>query len=349
MSTADPDLIATVEALLSDLCRPEDVRQCERDAALPKRLAEQFVAAQLHQVGVAEISGGVGGSTADAAGILRAAGRHACPLPVAEQALTAGWLLSVAGLAAPEGLLSTTAQSDLVIDGAGRASGQLLRVPWAAEVDHLVALARAGDRDVVLLVPTRQAQIAAGHNLAGERRDTVTVPGVQAVSASVPDDVRARLEARGAITRAILMAGATESICSAVIRYAQEREQFGRPINAFQAVATHLARIAEESVVATAAADLAIVSLDSGAEAEGAEVAKVAAGEAATTAARLAHQVHGAMGVTAECDLQLHTRRIWAWRDEYGGESRWARRLGARAVTAGPAGVWDVVANGAGT
>jgi acyl-CoA dehydrogenase len=53
--------------------------------------------------------------------------------------------------------------------------------------------------------------------------------------------------------------------------------------------------------------------------------------------------VHGAIGVTREHDLHLATRRLWAWRDEWGSEADWARRLGALALGAGPQATWELI------
>ena len=52
---------------------------------------------------------------------------------------------------------------------------------------------------------------------------------------------------------------------------------------------------------------------------------RCAVGEAAGTGAAIAHQVHGAMGFTYEHSLHHATRRLWAWREEFGNEAVWAR------------------------
>src|SRR5439155_1619038 len=57
-------------------------------------------------------------------------------------------------------------------------------------------------------------------------------------------------------------------------------------------------------------------------------VAKVRVGEAVGIGASIAHQTHGAIGFTYEHALQFTTRRLWAWRAEFGGESDWAVELG---------------------
>ncbi|MNP45979.1 hypothetical protein D3C76_1399470 [compost metagenome] len=69
-------------------------------------------------------------------------------------------------------------------------------------------------------------------------------------------------------------------------------------------------------------------------------VAKVCAGEAATLATSVAHQVHGAIGFTHEHTLHFATRRLWSWRDEFGSDAQWAEVLGQAAIAAGGEGFW---------
>ena len=42
----------------------------------------------------------------------------------------------------------------------------------------------------------------------------------------------------------------------------------------------------------------------------------------------MAHAIHGAIGITAEFDLQLYTRRLHQWRADFGSELAWSRVLG---------------------
>jgi alkylation response protein AidB-like acyl-CoA dehydrogenase len=60
--------------------------------------------------------------------------------------------------------------------------------------------------------------------------------------------------------------------------------------------------------------------------------AKARTSEAAVAAAAIAHAVHGAIGVTEEHDLQLYTRRLWAWRLDFGTEAYWAGVIGRRVL-----------------
>jgi acyl-CoA dehydrogenase len=49
------------------------------------------------------------------------------------------------------------------------------------------------------------------------------------------------------------------------------------------------------------------------------------------------------MGFTHEHSLHHVTRRLWSWRDEYGNESYWQRRLGRIAAAAGPDALWSLL------
>ena len=56
------------------------------------------------------------------------------------------------------------------------------------------------------------------------------------------------------------------------------------------------------------------------------------------------HQVHGAMGYTYEHRLHHFTRRLWAWRDEWGNEFYWQAKLGQHLASLGADRVWGYIA-----
>jgi len=153
----------------------------------------------------------------------------------------------------------------------------------------------------------------------------------------------------GAAARSLQMAGALEAILDLAVAYANERVAFERPIAKFQAVQHNLARLAGETAVAVAAAGSAadaIANAQSFDEAVFLEVAsaKIRVGEAATEGAAIAHQVLGAIGFTQEHVLHRFTRRLWAWRDDFGNESRWAVRLGNLVASKSADGLWPMLA-----
>ena len=69
--------------------------------------------------------------------------------------------------------------------------------------------------------------------------------------------------------------------------------------------------------------------------------AKVAVGRAVDPVTTIAHQLHGAIGVTAEHRLWLSTMRARSWVDEFGTTGFHARRLGRMALAADDP--WDVI------
>jgi acyl-CoA dehydrogenase len=133
----------------------------------------------------------------------------------------------------------------------------------------------------------------------------------------------------------VLSAGALDTLCRLTVDYANARRQFGKPVAAFQAVQHHLVNIAQASVRASMAADLATRALAAGDARFEIAAAKVVVDAAAVEATRAAHQVHGAMGVTREYRLHHFSRRLWAWRHEYGRATTWRRALGTDVAAAG--------------
>jgi acyl-CoA dehydrogenase len=143
-----------------------------------------------------------------------------------------------------------------------------------------------------------------------------------------------------------MMSGALERAMDLAVGYAQERVQFGRPISKFQAVQQNLAVLAGQTAAAVAAANVGIEALgktDPERETFLIAVAKTRVGEAATLACEIAHQVHGAIGFTKEYALQLSTRRLWSWREEFGPDPEWAARVGSYACANGADNLWEML------
>jgi acyl-CoA dehydrogenase len=305
--------------------------------------------AQLPLVSIPEEAGGAGGTLSDAAAVLRVAGRHVAPVPLAETGMLAGWMLAASGLAIPGGPLTAGPgrAGDRVTArrhrGVWQLSGALARVPWARIASRLVLLADGSDGPVVACVDPASCRVTPGANLAGEPRDDVALDGV-AAEAAAPAGAgvdREALELRGALSRSLLMAGALERALELAVDYAQQRVQFGRKIGQFQAIQQEVARLGGECAVAVAAALSAAGALERGGDALLAVAsAKIRTADAAREGALIAHQVHGAIGVTNEHALHHATLRLWAWREEFGNEAHWAMRLGRRTQQQGADSFW---------
>jgi acyl-CoA dehydrogenase len=347
-TAVDPLLIESFERLLGDTATFAAVEQAE-DAGWAPDLWSRLAEAGFPWVSIAESAGGSGGTLADAMALLRCVGAHAAPVPMAETGVLGGWLLAAAGHPLPSGPLGVVADpAALVLDG-DRLVGSAV-VAWASKVDRIVGLVDGGaDRGwhVVSLEPS-QAAIEGATNLAGEPRDLVTVEvllsDVERSPAPVGVDGVA-LRRRGALTRVNLAAGALRAMAQLTVQYAGEREQFGRPIASFQAVQQHLVIAAQAAARVEMAAELATRAVGRGGGHFEVGAAKAVADRAIAEATRAAHQAHGAMGVTREYPLHHLSRRLWAWRHEYGTARQWRAEVGRSVGTAGADGLWSWIAN----
>jgi acyl-CoA dehydrogenase len=298
-----------------------------------------------------EEAGGFGATVAEAMRLLQISAAHTAPIPLAETML-AGWLLARAGLKVPEGVLTLAPvrKADAVAmtqEGEGwRLTGCATRVPWAREAAAIVVLAG----EAIASVPTHGLAIARDVNLAHEPRDTVTFDVLLPASAVVgapPSFTAAHLRAAGAALRTVQIAGAISRVLATSVGYAQTRVQFGRPIGKFQAIQHYLAQLAGQSAAAIAAAAMATEALAGDLSPLAIGAAKARAGEAASLAAGLAHQSHGAIGFTQEYELHYATRRLWSWRDEFGNEAEWNAIVGRAALQAGADGLWPALTEAA--
>jgi acyl-CoA dehydrogenase len=347
-------LADTVTRLFTDLVTKESLEAAEQ-GTWPDRLWQALEEGGLTLPLVPEAAGGAGGTWADAHVVVRAAGRHVAPVPLAET-IVAGWLLAGAGRPVPPGPLTlapvrTDDRLRLSRDGESwRLSGVASRVPWGKAAGHVVVVSELQGRPLVALVRADAARAAADRNLALEPRDTLVFDDAP-VAAAAPAGPRVSAHAvriYGALVRAAQMAGALEGLLQQSVRYVTERRQFGRPIGAFQAIQHALAVLAGHAAAAGIASEHAFRAADRGEPEREVAAAKIRVGEAAGIAAGIAHQVHGAIGFTYEHSLHFWTRRLWSWRAEFGSESRWAADLGRAVVGRGADALWpDLTARSA--
>jgi alkylation response protein AidB-like acyl-CoA dehydrogenase len=208
---------------------------------------------------------------------------------------------------------------------------------------------------MVLAVDTAQCRITPGRNLGYEPRDDVVLDEVMALAAAPAgvDITRERLQARGALLRAVQIGGALEHALHLACEYAKQRVQFGRKIAQFQAIQQELARCGGEvaaSVAAALSAAGVVERLAQDGSAEAAQqtllavaAAKIRTADATREAVAITHQVHGAIGVTDEYALHHVTLRALAWREEFGNEVYWSMKLGRAIQQAGADTYWPTV------
>lgn len=295
---------------------------------------------------------GSGATWSEAYPVFRALGHSQAPVPLAET-MIAALLCARAGIALPEAgdgaltLIDANHAPGLTLAG-NRINGTALGVPWARAASHAVVCSA----DRIALVNLRQAgvRIDPDVNLANEPRDTVhcTAAAVLAEAPRPFAQLNEPVWMFGALARAVMLVGALEAALATAVEHANTRVQFGKPLGKQQAIQQQLGELAGMIGAARMAAKIACTSAPVDATpcpafAFDLAVAKVRAGEAATRATNVVHQVMGAIGFTQEHHLHFTTRRLWSWRSEFGSDADWAAVLGKAAITAGPGGFWNML------
>lgn len=309
------DLFAdAARQVLADQCTPDVVRAIEAAGRAAPEAAALW--AQLEATGLAdallpEDQGGAGLGLTEVFGVLEQCGAHALPLPLAET-LLARALLVASGVERPVGSIAL-AHGTRMADGG-------LRCPLVRS-GAVAASVLVQAEGVWQLLPVDGAQVKP-QALALDAAFTWTATQAQAAPrVAVPADV---FTLQAALIAA-QMAGALMVVFQRTLQYANERQQFGRPIGKFQAIQHQLAVMSEHVFAARMAAQLGC----SGAQALHlpdrlrVATAKARCSEAALAVSEFAHAIHGAIGFTAEYELQLFTRRLHAWRQSAGSESYW--------------------------
>lgn len=283
--------------------------------------------------------------------VLQEIGRAAALVPYADSEVLGRWLASAAGLSPGDGVIAVLPEAvdaELQAQGAAmlRLGGRTL--PWGRHASHVLALCRMRDAWHVAELDPPALELDLQANMAGEPRDviraaTVLVPAsrLHRVREGVDGETLSRL---GALCRTASMLGALGAANELALQYAQDRKQFGKPISQFQVIQSYLAEMAAEVCAVEVALDLAVAGAMSAAGWGDVAVAKIRAGHAARIVTRLAHQIHGAIGMTHEYPLHVWTRRLWSWREEFGNEATWGAELGRSLIDSGEDAFWPRMA-----
>jgi alkylation response protein AidB-like acyl-CoA dehydrogenase len=267
---------------------------------------------------VPEEHGGIGSDFLDACLVAEELGRAGMATPFA--ATVAGavtiarsgteeqkqrWLPAIvegAAIALPSAGAELRSDGDLV-------SGRAPFVPFAAEATGFLLDAGLVERD------------APG--ITSERLDVV---GNEPVYAVTFDAVPAQPLPEGHAARAYAtvitcaeMVGGAQAVLDLTVDYAGQRRQFGQPIGSFQAVQHHCANMAIDVLGARFATYEAAWHLGTGSDAAIAvSTAKAIVSDAYQRVCALGHQVHGAIGFTAEHDLHRYLRHATTAALSYG-------------------------------
>jgi len=326
-----------VRQVLAKECTTDDVRAAY--GAPAARTVRWTTLADLGVTGltVPEAHGGLGLGLVDLVLLAEEAGRVALPEP----------LVATTGVAAPlladlEAAGTADGRIGPWLDGVARGglTAAVADPRWPGEpvagavgADLLLLVAAGPDGPAVHGVDAAAVTVTPAPSLDPTRRlgtpvwapspETVLVSGARA---------GARLLAAGdraAVATGAELLGLADAMIGLTAAYAKDRQQFGKPIGSFQAVKHLLAGAQVLLEFARPVVYGAAWALDTGAAdaSRAASVAKAYASDAATEAARVSLQVHGAIGYTWECDLHLYLKRTWALAEAWGSAGDHRARL----------------------
>lgn len=303
----------------------------------PQTLWEQVLESGFTQLFCKEADDGIEATWEDAYPIFYHLGYSQAPLPVAETAI-ARLILSAAGQTLDTQhpiCIAAKAQAKLSRDSTGLLQGEIQSVKWAQHAQWCLVTLSA--QEIALFDLSDQGvQVQAGTDTSNMPSDRVVLSGVQphAVLSNPFTNFEDAIQTCGACARAVMMVGALEFALDQSVQYAKDRVQFGKPIGKNQAIQQQLALMAGEVAMARSAAYMAckdmpyVNRLNSEQAQFSVAAAKVCTGDAVTNGTSIAHQVHGAIGFTYEHALNFATRRLWAWRGDFGNATAWARMIG---------------------
>jgi len=336
----------TVQGVCNDHAPLAVVREMEDDpTGFPAQLWKQMADLGLIGLMLPEEYGGAGQSSVEGAILYEELGRSLAPTPHFVSAVLSGtallcagseaqkqaWLPKIATGAAiltpawlepkggfgPQGI-----QLRALLDGSQyRLNGTKQHVAFAAAATRLLVLVRTGDaaQDIDLLLVDPQApgvELTQQYSVAADTQYKVVFKDVRVPAADRVGAAHAGWSTWDAVMRdgIILLAaqaiGGAQRALEMTVQYAKERQQFDKPLGAFQAIAHYLAD-------ASAAIDggTTLTYEAAWARAAGkpvnrlAPMAKLFACQTFRDVTAMAQQVYGGMGFTIECDIQLYFRR----------------------------------------
>ncbi len=360
-SEQQDELRQGVRTVLDTECTVDALRAFELadDGARAEQAANRW--AVLAELGapalvVPESSDGLGLDDVDLVRVLEEAGYACLPEPLLETAALAAPTLAAL---TPEPA-ATAALAALVRDDVAFAVGGIditvdgIRSPSVVSADGMLRTPRVvGARDAdLLLIACRDDD--SGWQLHAVPAASVTVEPTPALSSTrdlatvhwplsaesllaygvAAEAAVALLADRAAAGTAALLVGLADRMIAMSAAYAKERHQFGKPIGSFQAVKHHLANARVALEFARPATYRAAWSLATAQPtlSHDASMAKAMASDAADLAARVALQVHGAIGYTWECDLHFFLKRSWALSRAWGDAATHRRLVLAHAT-----------------
>ncbi len=319
----------TVREVLQRECAPEVVRAVwegrpEAAAAVWGTLAETGVIGMT----ASEDAGGMAMSELDSILPFEEVGYAALPGPLVDTVAVGIPLLDAAGTDAQKDRwlgAAVAGDSKMVVSFEGQSI-----VPYAASADVLIA-EREG---VGYCIPMSEVSTVPEQSV-DRARQLARINFEESEAHRMRGDVDAQAllslaKERATLATAAQLIGLSRRMLDMAVQYAKDREQFGKPIGAQQAVKHLLANALIEQEFARPMVYRAGWSMATAQETSEVDVslAKIYAGEAARFVAKQALQVHGAIGYTIECDLHMWMKRGWALAAARGDSALHRERIG---------------------
>jgi alkylation response protein AidB-like acyl-CoA dehydrogenase len=306
-----------------------------------------------------EEGGGLGGTFMDLAVVAEELGRGAVSTPLLTSTslcavplqwgdgtggcsellpgLISGDRIGTAALLEPDGRLLWPDSACAALDDCWAVTGAKVLVPFASVADlTMLSCSLDGLGPALVALPTERDGVAVQrHHIAGgEPRFRLDLDGVRVTRDDViaHGDEAISLLGRCTDVATVLQTAHTVGLCEGAlglaVAHARDREQFGRPIGSFQAVANRCVDMRVEIDAARLIALEAAWRLDRGLDA-GSQVAtaKAYANLTVRTVITHAHQVLGAMGFSTEHDLHLLTRAARAFEQGFGDHAAHLERI----------------------
>jgi alkylation response protein AidB-like acyl-CoA dehydrogenase len=330
------------------------VEESEASGQFPRSLWATVAQQGWFGLAVPEEHGGAGGTMVDLVILLEEMGRVAIPLPVAEQAAVAV-ALSRNGAAAGAPPITAITSGEAVVSVAvtdapgvtttltlGSLSGEKVLVPYGLAADQYLVFANAGTPAEAYALAARSQPAVRGETVetvSMQQHARVVFSGA-AAGEITPGSPGASSSPRELYTlaRDAVALGLMSRLLELSIGYVKDRVQFGRPIGSFQAVQHHCADMALAYYGAQSLVWQAAWHLGENRPSEfEAACAHVMVRDAVGDVTRRAHQVHGAMGFTAEYPLQYFSRRAKAYQYQLKSAAQ-HREVVARHLGGAPAG-----------
>jgi alkylation response protein AidB-like acyl-CoA dehydrogenase len=296
---------STARELLADRFRPERVRELAEAGEYDADAWHELVELGWPGIYLPEPDGGQGLGLVELVILAEEMGYALAPTPFLSNA-AAGLLLLHGGSDQQRGLLPGIAAGGPLAT-VGERSGDGALAPDAAEAESVVVISN-GDGAV-----SAHVQPAADAEPAESIDSTRALFRVPLADGEPLADPGPGLD-RARVALAAELVGVAQRAMEMAVAHAREREQFGRPIGAYQAVSHRCAQMLLEVEGARSAAYYAAWAGDHEPETLplAAAMAKAYASDAATRVTSSALQVLGGIGFTWEHDLHFFLKRARA-------------------------------------